>query len=76
MRVQTRNTPTPHHNPIAPPSVNPDQRLTVKQLAALLGIGVSTAWKMSSDGRLPVPEKYGNRCSRWRYGDIFPHQVS
>ena len=61
-------TPQPH--------TNPDQRLTVKELAALLNIGVSTTWKMVGDGRLPKPERWGSRCSRWRYGDLFPRKQS
>ncbi len=50
--------------------INPDQRLTVKQVAALLGIGVSTTWKWVAENRLPAPERYGSRCSRWRYADV------
>ena len=61
-------TPQPH--------INPDQRLNVKELAALLNIGVSTAWKMVGDGRLPKPERWGSRCSRWRYGNLFPRKQS
>lgn len=55
-----------------PPIINHDQRLTVRQVASLLGVGVSTIWKMCSvdDGRLPPPERYGSRCSRWRYASV------
>ena len=53
-----------------PPSVNPEQRLTVKQVASLLGVGISTVWKMTKEQRLPAPERYGQRCSRWRLGSV------
>ena len=65
-----RDSRTDLAQPTDQPHINPDQRLTVKQLAALLGIGVSTTWKMVADRRLPTPERYGKRCSRWRYGDV------
>ena len=49
---------------------NPDRRLTVREVAALLGIGVSTTWQMVKDGRLVAPERYGARCTRWKYSDV------
>ena len=47
-----------------------EQRLTVKQVADLLQIGVSTVWAMVKDDRLPAPERYGSRCTRWRLGAV------
>ena len=51
---------------------NPEQRLTVREVAALLSLGISTVWAMAGDGRLPRPERWG-RCTRWRFGDIVDH---
>lgn len=49
---------------------NPEQRLNVREVADLLSIGVSTVWKFVSDGRLPVPERWGARCTRWKLGPL------
>lgn len=49
---------------------NREQRMSVKQVAALLNIGKSTVWCWAASGRLPKPERYGSRCSRWKLGDI------
>ena len=60
-----------HTDPTTTSEVNPDQCLTIPETAKLLKIGVSTTWAMLKDGRLPKPKKYG-RCTRIRYGDLFP----
>jgi len=49
---------------------NPDRRLSAKEVSELCGIGLSTTWKWAADGRLPKPQRYGNRCSRWRLADV------
>lgn len=52
------------------PSPDRDQRLTVQEVAALAGIGVSTVWKFVTEKRLPAPQRYGKRCTRWRRGAV------
>ena len=39
--------------------------LRVKAVAALLGIGESTVWLWTKDGRLPKPIRLGNKCTLW-----------
>ena len=51
-------------------NINPDQRLSVKEVAKLLDIGVSTTWKYVARGLLTPPQKLGQRCSRFRYGTV------
>ena len=40
-------------------------KVRVNQLAAFLGIGVSSVWKMVSDKRIDPPQKLGSRTSVW-----------
>lgn len=60
----TPQTITPDH---------PDQRLTVHDLAAILRRSRSGIWAAVARGDLPVPERYGRRCTRWRWGDVQEH---
>lgn len=46
-----------------------DARIDVKSVAAILGIGVSTAWNWVARGLLPQPTRLG-RTTRWRAGSI------
>lgn len=39
--------------------------LRAKQAAAYLGIGISTLWRWSNEGRLPRPIRLSSRCSVW-----------
>jgi excisionase family DNA binding protein len=43
--------------------------LTVRQVAALLGVSVRQTWKLASTGRIP-PSLRLARSVRWRRGDI------
>lgn len=43
--------------------------LTVRQVAARLGIGVSTIWRAVSKGSFPAPIKIAG-STRWRRTDI------
>jgi len=45
------------------------QMMTVRQVAAILGIGVSTVWRAASKGDIPKPIKIGG-STRWRRADI------
>lgn len=45
--------------------------IRVKTLAARLDCGVSSVWRMVSDGRLPPPSlKLGQRCTLWDWGIV------
>lgn len=46
-----------------------DARIDVKSVAAVLGIGVSTAWSWVARGIIPPPTRLG-RTTRWRAGTI------
>lgn len=50
--------------------INLEKLISDKEVADLLGIGRSTVWKFVQDGHLPAPLRFGNRCSRWRTGDV------
>lgn len=43
--------------------------LTVKEVAAMLGLGVSSVWRNVARGNLPKPIKVGS-ATRWRLRDI------
>ena len=43
--------------------------LSARQVADLLGIGLSTLWRLVSSGRTPEPVKLG-RCTRWRADEL------
>lgn len=59
-------------------SLNPLQLLTVKQVAELTGMGVSTIWLNSRKGTFPQGIKVSQRCTRWKAQDIhsFIEQIS
>lgn len=44
--------------------------LRAKQVAKMLGIGKSTVWLMSREGRLPSPIKLSPRITVWKAEDI------
>tara|TARA_R100000935_G_C2829559_1_gene164251 strand:- start:447 stop:626 length:180 start_codon:yes stop_codon:yes gene_type:complete len=48
---------------------NEPQLLTVKQTAALVGMGVSTIWCQVKKGNFPAPIKIGG-STRWRRADV------
>ncbi len=39
--------------------------LRARGVAAMLGIHVSTCWRLVAEGKLPRPIKLGTRCSLW-----------
>ncbi len=43
----------------------PSRLMTVGEVSQLAGLGESTVWEMSRDGRLPKPVKLGARVTRW-----------
>ena len=49
----------PDHTP-----AKTDKAIRVTSVADMFGIGVSTVWLWSGDGRLPAPFKVGKRA-RW-----------
>jgi predicted DNA-binding transcriptional regulator AlpA len=54
---------------------NPCQLLTVKQLAAMLGVHERTCWRLaamaeSGQGDFPKPLRIGPKTARWRAVDV------
>ncbi|MDR1684919.1 MAG: AlpA family phage regulatory protein [Desulfovibrio sp.] len=43
-----------------------DRGLRVGEFAARLGVGKSTIWLWSKQGKLPKPIRLSRRCSVWR----------
>lgn len=66
-----QESPTIRQQPVTPTS--PEQRLDVKDLAAILRRSVSGTWAAVQRGELPAPERYGRRCTRWRWGTVLDH---
>lgn len=55
---------------LTPATVATEQLLLdAPQVAALLGIGISTLYKLNSGGRLPEPLRLG-ACVRWRRAEV------
>ncbi len=50
-------------------SVQVRHLLTVKEVAARLGVGVRTVWRWTVVGQLPPPVRRG-RIVRWKVADI------
>ena len=46
--------------------------LRVREVAQRLGLGVRTVWRLSRDGQLPAPVRFGNggRIVRWKASEI------
>ena len=44
--------------------------LRVKEVAALLGIGVSTWWQWTANGKAPQGIKLGSRITVWRLSQV------
>jgi excisionase family DNA binding protein len=53
------------------PSENrpPRQLIAVRGVAEMLGVSVSTVWRLRDQGLLPKAVRVGS-CVRWRIGDI------
>lgn len=51
------------------PNLPQPQMMTVREVAATLGLGVSTIWRAVSKGTLPAPIKVAG-STRWRRSDI------
>lgn len=66
--TESKKNSQPPKPTIVPTS--PEQYLTVRDLAALLRRSVSGTWLAVSRGELPQPYRWGNRCSRWKWGEV------
>jgi len=54
-----------------PKSETPNDLITLREAAAILGISYPTAKRWSCDGRIPAPVKiYGRTCKRWSRAEI------
>lgn len=52
-------------------SVEPvDHLITVKAVASLLSMGVSTVWLKTKQGKFPEPIKISPQVTRWRLSDV------
>lgn len=67
-QVKTRNKPSAEAlglRKILKESFPTAGKVRVPQIAAFLGVGISTFWKYADDGRIKSPIKYGARVSVW-----------
>lgn len=48
---------------------HPDPLLTVKEVAAIIGVSVPTIWRWTRAGTIPMPVKLGG-MSRWPRSEI------
>lgn len=65
----SKTTPRPPAA-VLPETLHPEQRLSTREVCALLGLGRTTVYRLIRLGRLPAPEKMGLRVARWRAGDV------
>jgi len=47
-----------------------DKYIRVKEVAQMLGIGVSTVWLWVKQDKLPQPKRLSPRTTVWRLSDI------
>ena len=47
-----------------------DRYVRVNELAARLGVGVSTVWRWAAEGVIPQPRKIGRNVTVWRWRDV------
>jgi prophage regulatory protein len=47
-----------------------DKYIRVKEVAQLLGLGVSTVWLWARQQKLPQPKRLSNRVTVWRLSEI------
>lgn len=55
---------------LLPTSLEIEARLTLDQVSILTGLGRTKIYAEVKAGRLPEPERRGQRCSRWRAGSV------
>ena len=53
-----------------PIGLEAEQRLTFGGISALTGMGRTKLYSLIKSGKFPPPERYGQRCSRWRAGTV------
>lgn len=46
------------------------QYIKIKELAQMIPVSRATIWRMATDGRLPRPIRFSDRCTAWRKADI------
>lgn len=51
--------------------IEPEDRLTTKDIAALCGVTIQTIGKWARNGKLPAPMELSARVRYWRRTDIF-----
>jgi excisionase family DNA binding protein len=45
-------------------------QLTVQQVAAKIGVSLSSVWRMTKEGKLPQPRKLGAMTTRWDEAEV------
>lgn len=48
----------------------PDRLIDIKEVQNLLGVGPSSIYAWTREGKLPAPIKLGSRCTRWKASAI------
>lgn len=46
-----------------------ESNITVQEVRALTGIGVSTIWRKAKEGAMPSPKRFGSRTF-WKLGEV------
>ncbi|NQU22794.1 MAG: AlpA family phage regulatory protein [Candidatus Nealsonbacteria bacterium] len=54
------------------PSVTP-RLVDVHGVAQLYAISERSVWRLTKDGQLPAPVRFGQRATRWRLEDLLEH---
>jgi prophage regulatory protein len=55
---------------VLPPHLRCEERLNVKQVTAMTGWSRSKILDAERAGNFPAAERRGQRCTRWRAGDL------
>ena len=51
-------------------TTQPNQLLTVRQVAERLTVSVRQVWRLAARGTIPRPVKLGTRTVRWKLPDL------
>ena len=58
------------HAALAAAATNPQARLRLEAVAAIVGLSKSSIYERIKRGEFPAPIREGTRCSRWLAGSI------
>lgn len=54
----------------AAPTVHSDRLVDIKEVESLIGVGPSSIWAWTRDGRFVQPVRLSARCTRWKLSQI------